>query len=48
MGSLVARRLKSAGCGDIVVLNRSEQRARDVVAAIGTGVRWGCPASSGR
>ena len=37
MGSLVARRLKSAGCGDIVVLNRSAQRARDVVDAIGTG-----------
>jgi glutamyl-tRNA reductase len=37
MGSLVARRLKSAGCGDIVVLNRSSQRARDVVDAIGTG-----------
>jgi glutamyl-tRNA reductase len=43
MGSLVARRLKSAGCGDIVVLNRSEQRARDVVAAIGTGRTMGLP-----
>jgi len=37
MGSLVARRLKHAGCGDIVVLNRSHQRARDVVDALGTG-----------
>jgi glutamyl-tRNA reductase len=37
MGSLVARRLKAAGCGEIVVLNRTAQRARDVVDAIGTG-----------
>jgi glutamyl-tRNA reductase len=37
MGSLVARRLKAAGCADIVVLNRSQARARDVVDAIGTG-----------
>ena len=37
MGSLVARRLKAAGCGEIVVLNRSQQRARDVVDALGTG-----------
>jgi glutamyl-tRNA reductase len=37
MAALVARRLKSAGCSDIVVVNRSEARARDVVAAIGTG-----------
>jgi glutamyl-tRNA reductase len=37
MGSLVARRLKAAGCGDIVVLNRSKQRAGDVIDAIGTG-----------
>ena len=37
MGSLVARRLKAAGCGDIVVLNRTHKRARDVVDSIGTG-----------
>jgi glutamyl-tRNA reductase len=37
MASLVARRLRSAGCSDIVVVNRSEARARTVVAAIGTG-----------
>jgi glutamyl-tRNA reductase len=37
MGSLVARRLKAAGCADIAVLNRSQQRARDVVDAIGMG-----------
>lgn len=37
MGSLAARRLKHDGAGEIVVLNRSRQRARDVVASIGTG-----------
>jgi glutamyl-tRNA reductase len=37
MGSLVARRLKAEGCSEIVVLNRTHQRARDVVDAIGTG-----------
>jgi glutamyl-tRNA reductase len=37
MGSLVARRLKAEGCSEIVVLNRTHQRARDVVAAIGAG-----------
>ncbi len=37
MGSLVARRLKSEGCADIVVLNRSHERARDVVESLGVG-----------
>ncbi len=37
MGSLVARRLGSAGCSDIVVLNRSQQRAREVVEQLGIG-----------
>jgi glutamyl-tRNA reductase len=37
MGSLVARRLKAAGCSEIVVVNRTHQRARDVADAIGTG-----------
>lgn len=37
MGSLVARRLKASGCGEIVVLNRTHQRARDVVSEIGMG-----------
>jgi glutamyl-tRNA reductase len=41
MGSLVARRLKAEGCGDIVVLNRSHQRARDVVNHLGEGARAG-------
>jgi glutamyl-tRNA reductase len=43
MGSIIARRLKAAGCSDIVVLNRSEQRARAVVAAIGSGRTMGLP-----
>jgi len=37
MGSLVARRLKAAGCSEIVVINRTHQRARDVIDAIGSG-----------
>jgi glutamyl-tRNA reductase len=37
MGSLVARRLKAEGCSEIVVINRTHQRARDVVDAIGVG-----------
>ncbi len=37
MGSLVARRLKNEGCGDIVVLNRSHERAQSVIASIGVG-----------
>ena len=37
MGSLVARRLKAEGCGDIVVLNRSHQRAASVIESIGVG-----------
>ena len=44
MASLVARRLKSAGCSDILVVNRSEARARTVVAAIGTGRTVALPA----
>jgi glutamyl-tRNA reductase len=43
MGSLVARRLKDAGCGDIVVINRSHHRARDVVDRIGTGRTMALP-----
>jgi len=37
MGSLVARRLKSVGCGDIIVLNRTQQRAREIVQQLGIG-----------
>jgi glutamyl-tRNA reductase len=37
MGSLVARRLKAEGCGDIVVINRTEERAQSVIASIGVG-----------
>ncbi len=37
MGSLVARRLKAEGCGDIVVINRSHERAQRVVDSIGVG-----------
>jgi len=37
-GSLVARRLKAEGCSEIVVINRTHQRARDVVDAIA----WSC------
>jgi len=37
MGTLAARRLKQEGAGEIVVLNRSHQRARDVVAELGVG-----------
>jgi glutamyl-tRNA reductase len=37
MGSLAARRLKESGAGEIVVLNRSHQRARDVIGRLGTG-----------
>jgi glutamyl-tRNA reductase len=37
MGSLVARRLKSEGCGDIVVMNRTQERAQSVIASIGVG-----------
>jgi glutamyl-tRNA reductase len=37
MGSLVARRLKAEGCSEIVVINRTHQRASDVVDAIGVG-----------
>jgi glutamyl-tRNA reductase len=41
MGSLVARRLKDAGCADIVVINRSHHRARDVIEGLGTGRTMG-------
>ena len=44
MGSLVARRLKAEGCGDIVVLNRAHQRARDVVESLGSGRALELPA----
>jgi glutamyl-tRNA reductase len=37
MGSLVARRLKNEGCGDIVVINRTHERAQSVVESIGVG-----------
>jgi glutamyl-tRNA reductase len=37
MGSLVARRLKGEGCGDIVVINRTQERAESVIASIGVG-----------
>ena len=37
MGSLVARRLKTAGAADIVMVNRSHKRARDVVDSLGAG-----------
>ncbi len=37
MGSLVARRLKSEGCGDLIVINRSAERAQRVVESIGIG-----------
>ena len=37
MGSLVARRLKAEGCSDLIVLNRSHQRAKDVVDGLGIG-----------
>jgi glutamyl-tRNA reductase len=37
MGSLVARRLKREGCGELVILNRTHQRAREVVDALGSG-----------
>jgi glutamyl-tRNA reductase len=39
MGSLVARRLKADGCSDIVVLNRSHERARDVAERLGDAGR---------
>lgn len=39
MGSLVARRLKAEGCGNIIVLNRSHQRARDVAERLGSAGR---------
>jgi glutamyl-tRNA reductase len=41
MGSLVARRLKGEGCSDIVVLNRSHERAREVVERLGDAGRIG-------
>jgi len=44
MGSLVARRLKNEGCGDIVVLNRSQERAASVIASIGVGSAGELPA----
>jgi glutamyl-tRNA reductase len=37
MGSLVARRLKNEGARDLIVLNRTQKRARDVVESIGSG-----------
>jgi glutamyl-tRNA reductase len=37
MGTLAAKRLKAEGVSEIVVLNRSFQRARDVVEELGTG-----------
>jgi len=36
MGSLAARRLKAEGAGDIVLLNRSHKRARDVANELGS------------
>jgi glutamyl-tRNA reductase len=39
MGSLVARRLKNDGCSDIVVLNRSHERAREIVERLGDAGR---------
>jgi glutamyl-tRNA reductase len=41
MGSLVARRLKNDGCSDIVVLNRSHERAREIVERLGDAGRVG-------
>lgn len=37
MGRTTAKRLKAAGAGQIVVVNRSHQRAGEVVAQLGTG-----------
>ena len=39
MGALAARRLKVEGAGEIVVLNRSQERARAVAAELGATVR---------
>ncbi len=39
MGALAARRLKTEGAGEIVVLNRSQERARSVAAELGVTVR---------
>ncbi|HTW84199.1 MAG TPA: glutamyl-tRNA reductase [Candidatus Sulfotelmatobacter sp.] len=39
MGAHAARRLKAAGAREIVVLNRSAKRARDVAGMLGNGVR---------
>ena len=39
MGALAARRLKVEGAGEIVVLNRSQERARAVAAELGASVR---------
>lgn len=37
MGSLAARRLKSEGATDIVMMNRSHSKSRDVIEALGIG-----------
>lgn len=37
MGQTTAKRLKAAGAGQIVVVNRTRQRAGDVIAKLGTG-----------
>jgi len=39
MGALAARRLKAEGANDVVVLNRTHKRARDVAAELGAVAR---------
>ena len=37
MGTLAAKRLRAEGAADLAIVNRSHQRARDVVASVGRG-----------